>query len=295
MLISHRLSLPKPINNGLAHLPRMVSAVMLCALSITLLVSMPQSVWAEDDGMTLQGHVDYTQENGSAQGAYKGRVIDSVTGNPVEGASVDVPDKGYRTFTDKKGRFGLPEDAIEPGKQAILSVEKAGYSPFSVTVSKESFPNFPLKLIKEVQVLVLDNKIHHLGDGSFSAQSAGAGGFRRRSEGPTLRLNFTLSGQMLSDFPKLVVGSIVGLDTKMAHTLSRNPISAHASPLMVRFNGQTIAQIAVNGDAQVIQVPPRLIRLNGSNTVEITAGFHYPEPGRLDYDDMELMHVVFHP
>jgi hypothetical protein len=81
----------------------------------------------------------------------------------------------------------------------------------------------------------------------------------------------------------------------MAHMVSRNPISAHASPLLIRFNGQLIAQVAVNGDAQEIKIPVALIRQVGSNTVEITAGFHYPEPGRLDYDDMELMHVVFHP
>ena len=291
--------MPKKIKSGRNNTSATVA--LLGVFGLSLVLSGLSLAWAadpviqSDQGMTLQGHVDYTQEMAAPKGAYKGRVVDSTTGVPVEGAMVDVPDKGYRTFTDKKGRFGLPDDAIEPGKQAILSVEKAGYSPFSLTVSKETFPNFPLKLIKEVQVLVLDNKIHHLGDGSFSAQSAGAGGFRRRSEGPMLKLTFTLSGQTLSDFPKLVIGSIVGLDTKMAHTITHSPITAHASPLLVRFNGQTIAQIAVNGDSQDIRIPPKLIRLTGANTVEITAGFHYPEPGRLDYDDMELMHVVFHP
>lgn len=286
MLDRHYLRCPKPLSlYGL-----------FLSLCITLLLgSAVLPAWSQEEGMTLQGHVDYTQEEASVKGAYKGKVIDSVTGTPVEGAVVDVPDKGYRTFTDKKGRFGLPDDAIEPGKQAILSIEKAGYTPFSVTVSKEKFPDFPLKLTKQIQVLVLDNKIHHLGDGSFSAQSAGAGGFRRRSEGPSLKMMFNMNGQTLSDFPKLVVGSIVGLDTQMAHMVSRNPISAHASPLLIRFNGQLIAQVAVNGDAQEIKIPVALIRQVGSNTVEITAGFHYPEPGRLDYDDMELMHVVFHP
>ena len=59
------------------------------------------------------------------------QVIDSQTQRPVSQADVSLPSKGYKTKTDNEGRFSLGAKIDAP---TIMSVQKDGYKPFSLTV-----------------------------------------------------------------------------------------------------------------------------------------------------------------
>jgi CarboxypepD_reg-like domain len=239
---------------------------------------------------TLQGHLEKTAE--PILDKLQGQVLDATTGQPVAGATVTLPDQGFSMKTDTNGEYQIPRAL---GKAAlIMSVEKEGYMPFSMGISENTPPKFYIRLNKQAQILVLDTQLRHLGDGSFSSSSSGALEFSKPPDGAALRIPFTLGGLTPSVSPYLEIGSIVGLDTAMAHLLSGNRIGVAATPLLLKLNGTLIAQIQVNGDNQKINVPRDLLTQNGTNTLEIETGYHYPEPGRIDYDDMELMHIVLH-
>ena len=63
------------------------------------------------------------------------RILDSATNAPISGAKISLPQDNYSTYTDSNGNFVL--DANVNG-QTVLSVEKAGYKPFSVTINEKS-------------------------------------------------------------------------------------------------------------------------------------------------------------
>lgn len=63
------------------------------------------------------------------------QVIDSRTQSPVSQADVSLPSKGYKTKTDNEGRFSLGAKIDAP---TIMSVQKDGYKPFSLTVDGQS-------------------------------------------------------------------------------------------------------------------------------------------------------------
>ena len=62
----------------------------------------------------------------------KSIIIDSETEKAIEGAKVYLPNYGFKTSTDKKGRFELNANIQD---KAILQVEKEGYRPFSLTIN----------------------------------------------------------------------------------------------------------------------------------------------------------------
>ena len=60
------------------------------------------------------------------------QIVDSATNMPIQNAKISLPN--YTTRTDNNGNFNLPKiDAI-----TILSVEKDGYRPFSLTINDSS-------------------------------------------------------------------------------------------------------------------------------------------------------------
>ncbi len=239
----------------------------------------------------LKGRVEQTAKPVSDK--LQGQVIDAKTGQPLAGAQVSLPDQGFSMKTNANGEYEIPRFFGQ--KPVIMSVQKPGYFPFSVSISKDAPPKFTIRLQKQAQGIVLDTQLRHLGDGSFSPFSSAAAEFRKPPDGPAMRYQFSLDGVALSNSPCLKIGSIIGLDTAMAHYLSGNHIGVNASPLLVKLNGNLIARVQVNGDDQKIMLPKDLLHLQGVNTLEIEAGFHYPEPGRIDYDDMEMMHLVVYP
>jgi len=222
-----------------------------------------------------------------------GSVVDSGTGQGVSGASVSLPDTGEAAWTDSMGRFCL--DTQQRGQSAILNVNKSGYVPFSLSISHRASAPFRLKLQQLARELVLDNTIHHLGDGGFSAVSSHAGQFRKASEGPAMRIRFTLGSMSFGKAPKLRLGSLIGVDTAMSHFVTGSMIGIAASPVVVRLNQVQIASIQVNGDNQTLMIPPGLLVSSGQNVLEIEAGSHITDDGRLDIDDLELMTLILEP
>lgn len=251
---------------------------------------MPLS-WAEEQP-TLRGHLQ--QESVlPTHCEMSGVVADSITGQPLTGASVSLPDTGESSWTDGAGRFCL--NPQRRGQAVILNVNKAGFVPFSLSVSQTSTAPFKLKLQQLARELVLDNTLHHLGDGGYSAVSSNAGQFRKASEGPALRIRFTLGSLNLGQSPKLRLGSLIGVDTAMSHFVTGSMIGVAASPVVVRLNHVQIASIQVNGDNQSLLIPPGLLVSTGQNVLEIEAGSHITDDGRLDIDDLELMTLILEP
>ena len=106
----------------------------------------------------------------------------------------------------------------------------------------------------------------HLGDDSFSKDSANSGEFRLKSEGPFYTKLFKFANGALTRSNYLVIGSIIGIDTAMAKSMHQNNIkNSYSSPPEVYFNGTKIAEIHLNGDNQKIKLPNHLIKTNMQN------------------------------
>ena len=216
-------------------------------------------------------------------------VRDTVTGQPLSGVTVWVPEWQTSTTTRDDGSFNL---AGRPGgKSVIVSIQKPGYTPGSATLDSDRIGSgapLQLGLLKgDSRTVVLDNNLRHLGDGSYAPNSAGASQFRGANTGPTLRRQFALHAGAL---PKtLYIGSVVGLDTAMAQQAGQSHFHKTASPVSVLINGQLIGYVGLNGDGHRLQIPPQALVSNGLNTLEIQTGYQYPDGRRIDYDDIELM------
>ena len=72
----------------------------------------------------------------------KNKVVDSYTQKPVTGAAISIPSIGYRTTSGSDGTFELN---TQINQTAILSVQKDGYRPFSLTID-DNIASKPLKL-----------------------------------------------------------------------------------------------------------------------------------------------------
>ena len=111
---------------------------------------------------SISGNVKKEEING------KNQIIDSKTGRGIDSATVSIPTENYRTLTDPDGTFEITKP-IE--KKSILSVEKEGYRPFSITIDKNSLQT-PLKIgIEETKAgdMTLENSLCHLGDNMYSS------------------------------------------------------------------------------------------------------------------------------
>lgn len=219
------------------------------------------------------------------------RVLDYATNLPIGGARVSLPQQGYSTYTDSNGGFALNADIDGP---TVLSVEKSGYKPYSVTINKNSASR-PIVLGIEKSTphdIVLDTEMFHLGDNSFSDLSANAKEFQVQAIGPyyskTIKLPTVAPGSKVT----LVIGSIIGVDTLMAKTMGQNKINAaYSSPPEVFFNGNKIASIQLNGDGQKIKVPYKTIKQNQMNEITIKTGRNMMQRAYVDYDDIEFMNL----
>ena len=220
------------------------------------------------------------------------RIIDKKTGKGVNGAKITFPRENYRTKTNKDGYFEL--DTSIDGT-SIMSVQKDKYKPFSMTVTKKTFEK-PLEISIEksdAHNISIDANMYHLGDGSFSDNSANAGDFRSNVLGPFYTRKFNLKNINLNTPVYLIIGSIIGIDTLLARTMGQNRRpNAYASPPEVYFNGNKIAEIQINGDGQKIKLPPNLIKKNGLNEITIKTGKNLMQTSYVDYDDIEFMNLI---
>lgn len=219
------------------------------------------------------------------------RIIDNQTSMPVSGAKVSLPKQNYSTRTDANGAFNLN---AEINGQTILSVEKEGYRPFSLTID-DKVAAVPMVVAIEksnVQDLVLAAEMFHLGDDNYSNASANSGEFKGRAAGPFYSKTFKMTAAALSKTNYLVIGSIIGIDTLMAKKLGQNKVvNSYASPPEVYFNGSKIAEIQLNGDGQRIKLPNNLIKTDRDNEITIKTGRNLMQTAYIDYDDIELMNL----
>jgi len=219
------------------------------------------------------------------------KVVDAKTNAPVANAKVSLPKQNYSTTTDKDGNFKL--DAIFIG-DTVMSVQKEGYRPFSLTIN-EQIAAKPMVLgiqKSDAKDVVIESAMLHLGDNNFSAGSANSSQFRLKAIGPFYTKAFKMSASTLNLNNFLVIGSIIGIDTAMARAMKQNSIrNSFSSPPEVYFNGTKIAEIQLNGDNQKIKLPNNLIRGDEINEITIQTGKNLTQRAYVDYDDIEIMNL----
>ena len=230
----------------------------------------------------------------SAEGrGISSRIVDKATGEGISGAKITLPKQQYMTKTDSDGYFEL--DTYIDGT-SIMSVQKENYRPYSVTITDKTL-TAPIVIGIEksnVNDLVVDSNMYHLGDNNFSDLSANAGEFRMQAIGPFYTKRFILKNMKFNKPIFLVMGSIIGIDTEMARSLGQNGIAnAFSSPPEIFFNGNKISEIQINGDGQRVKIPPQLIKRNQVNEVTIRTGRNLMQTAYIDYDDIEFMNLFF--
>ncbi len=219
----------------------------------------------------------------------RNRVVDSTDGSPVDNAKVSIPRNGFETYTDNNGKFELN---TKIDSTTVLSVEKEGFRPYSLTIDKNSL-NQPLKLGIERSKngdIQLEASLFHLGDNVFADTSANSGEFRIKSIGTFFTKKFNMAPISPSEEALIVIGSVIGLDTKLAKEMGQNRIaSVYSSPAEIFFNGQKIGELNINGDNQEIIIPRNLIR--PTNEVTVRTGKNLFQHAYVDYDDIELANL----
>lgn len=219
------------------------------------------------------------------------KVVDAKTNAPIANAQISLPKQGYQTKTDSDGNFKLDAHFIG---DTILSVQKDGYRPFSLTINEQIAAKPMVVGIQKSNAkdVTIESSMLHLGDNNFSADSANAGEFRVQAIGPFYTKVFKMSTNTISYKNFLVIGSIIGIDTAMARALKQNSVrNSFSTPPEVFFNGTKIAEIQLNGDNQKILLPNNLIRANQPNEVTIQTGRNLMQKKYIDYDDIELMNL----
>ena len=192
-------------------------------------------------------------------------VYDMTTNAPLEGVVIKIPSKKYKTKTDKNGSFKLNTDINSP---TIMSVEKSGYKPYSMTLKDGAKSPIQIGIEKTTsQDIIVDTNMIHIGDNSFSENSANASEFSLFSVGPFYSMDFKIPNIKPQEALFLVIGSIIGIDTIHAQKMGQSHVTtAYSSPPEIFFNGNKISDIKINGDNQKIKIPTNLIKFNSYYT-----------------------------
>ena len=234
---------------------------------------------------TVEGGVTKT-------GAVSGnRVLDHATNQPVANAAITLPKLQYQTYTDENGAFHLGTAINGP---TVMSVEKEGYRPYSLTINQNSASKPLVVSIQKSNAndISLETEMMHLGDNTYSKSSANSGDFRISAAGPFYSKTFTMAATALNKTNYLVIGSIIGIDTAMARAMGQNNVkNSFSSPPEVFFNGNKIAEIHLNGDGQRVKIPSNLIKPNSKNEITIKTGRNLMQTAYTDYDDIEIMNL----
>jgi len=231
-----------------------------------------------------------------------GVVVDKVTGKPLAGVEVSLPDENITVRTDSHGRFRLPRYA--PGK--ILTVRASTYVPKSVTLSRSgSLADLKLEQLN-AQLTVVDENLHHLGNDNCDPHSANAVQFSKPAVGGRYEKTFDLENYPGQDLT-LRIGSLIGVDTRESVAAGQSGLRDRLLPdrggLRIFLNGSAIARRVLNGDDLTVPLPRWLLQ-KGSNTLVFStdpfdqAGISlaatpasYYGPG-IDLDDIEFAHVI---
>ena len=220
------------------------------------------------------------------------QVIDFDTKMPIAGAVVSIPSELKKTFTNQNGTFNLLTNSLG---NIILSVTKEGYRPFSQTINT-SFLNSPFKIelqkTSPYQVVISDSLIH-LGDNSFSYNSANASEFRSSALGSTFEKDFYIKNIIQNKPIYITFGSILGLDTLQAMQMGQNGLSSsYSTPTQVFVNGVKIGELKINGDNQKLPIPKNVLNINSKNKLKIQTGLNKDNTAFVDYDDMEIVNLI---
>ena len=219
------------------------------------------------------------------------QVLDAQTDIPITGAAVSIPSENLMDYTDNNGTFNLKSTKNSP---VILSVQKEGYRPFSLTL-KDGKIKDSLKLRLEKSnpnSIIISNNMMHLGDNSFSENSAGACLINSPCVGPSYSQKFEVKNITPKTKAYVTIGSVIGIDTIQAMKLGQNNLrNASSSPMEIFINNEKIGELKINGDNQKIPIPPNLLRKMASNTLTIKTGMNKSTTTNTDYDDVELMNL----
>jgi len=218
-------------------------------------------------------------------------VVDGATGFPVADAEVSIPTKGIFTKTNNSGQFKLDASFKEP---TILSVQANGYAPFSLTIDETKTSNPLIIVVTKLfgNEIIIDNEIHHLGDDNYSEKSANAEDFKLSSESSNFAKKFFVEKFNANSSPVLKIGTIIGIDTKIAHKIENKKIKTYSSPIRIYINSKKVGEIKINGDNQEMPLPKSLLRQNSTNTIRIETGVNQQARTYVDYDDMEFMNIL---
>ncbi len=220
------------------------------------------------------------------------QIYDAESNTPIEGVTVKIPSRNFETKTKKDGTFKLQTNINSP---AIMSLEKSGYKPYSMTIS--SNPKTPISVGIEKTTpkdIIVETDMIHIGDDSFSARSANAGEFSLMSKGSFYSKDFKIKPVNQDENLYLIIGSIIGIDTIEAQKIGQSGVlTAYSSPAELFFNGNKIAEIKINGDNQKINIPKGIIKQNQLNNVTIKAGRNLFKNNTIDYDDIEFTNLLF--
>jgi len=217
------------------------------------------------------------------------QIIDSKTGKGIPQAKVSAPALKFVTITDNEGRFELNAKIKAP---TILSVQKDGYKPFSLTINETGKTPLIIGIEKtEVGNISIETDMIHLGDNNYSINSANAEDFTSKAIGAFYSKDFfipTFSGKDAI----ITIGSIIGIDTLAAKNAGQSKVrTSFASAPEVYCNGNKICEIHLNGDNQKIRIPKNLIKQNKKNSITIKAGKNLFQTAYIDYDDIEFTNI----
>ncbi len=218
------------------------------------------------------------------------QIIDSKTGKGIPDAKVTAPALKFVTITDSEGRFDLNAKINAP---TILSVQKDGYKPFSMTINKSDREPLIIGIEKTAaKDIIVETDMIHLGDNSYSINSANASDFASKSIGAFYSKDFNIPKFGSKQTAYLTIGSIIGIDTLMARQAGQSKVqTTFASPAEIYCNGNKICELQINGDNQQIPLPKGVIKQGEKNTVTIKAGKNLFQTAYIDYDDIEFTNL----
>ena len=247
-------------------------------LTIVLLFCLTPSFAAINGGIEKREILNYSQ------------VVDANDGHGIAGAKVRVPQRKFVTITDDEGRFNFDTDIKTP---VILSVEKEGYKPFSMTISHNSSEPFIIGIEKNSALSVsIDSDLIHIGDNSYSEKSANAGEFRSKSVGAFYYKDFNVPNFSDNQKVYLIIGSVIGIDTLDARKAGQtHVVTSYASAPEIYCNGNKICELKLNGDNNEIEIPKQILHKNVPNNITFKAGRNLFRNDYIDYDDIELANI----
>lgn len=219
------------------------------------------------------------------------QIIDSKTGKGIPKAKVSAPALKFVTITDNDGKFNLNANINAP---TILSVQKDGYKPFSITIGEAGKKPLIIGIEKtDVGNIVIETDMIHLGDNSYSMNSANASDFSVKAVGAFYSKDFIIPKLTQNQNAILTIGSIIGIDTLVAINAGQSRVqTTYASPPEIYCNGNKICELNINGDNQQIPLPKGVLKQGQKNTITIKAGKNVFQTAYIDYDDIEFTNIA---